>query len=276
MVKRIFIITIVLGLVIFFLPASIKYSITKYPRIVLLAPLNGINRFLSNIQLNKKEYQHFSELATKLSLENTRLKEQLLKTDQKPDLRKDDVISTEIIARDNEAGIRFFTIDKGSVENIKLNMPVLTADGLVGKVIEVTEYQSIIETALSPSLKISALDRRSRVVGVIEYSSLSNLRFKYTFAESNIQINDTIMTSGLGGIFPSGINIGIVKSVTTDPTRFFQYVDIKPIVNYNTIEQVFVLTSEFRPLQESATEIINEENLQNLKIRTPNNPRMRW
>lgn len=275
MVRRLVGIIIVLSLVIFFLPAKIKFAITKYPRIVFLAPLNGINNFFANVRLNKKELHRLADLSTRLSLENIQLKEELQKINTSPKVFNLDVIPATIIARDNESGVRFLTINQGSKKNIKVNMPVVTAQGLVGKILAISEYQSIVETALSPSLKIAARNKRSRVNGIIEYSNLSNLRFKYTFAESDMQIGDTIVSSGLGGIFPRGINIGIVNNVETDPTRFFQYVETKPIVNFNTLEQVFVVISQISPDEERVNKNLNWETLQNLKIRIPIDPRIR-
>jgi rod shape-determining protein MreC len=210
-----------------------------------------------------------------MSLENAQLKDELHKNNIANNLLNNEIIPATIIARDNESGIRFLTIDAGSKRNIKVDMPVLSTQGLVGKVIATTDYQSIVETALSPSLKISARDNRSRVVGVIEYSNLSSLRFKYTFAESDIQTGDTIISSGLGGIFPKGLNIGIVNSIRTDPAHFFQYVDIKPIINFNTLDRIFVLISEISSNEEQANENLNTETIHNLKIRVPINPRMR-
>lgn len=275
MAKRIFIIIIVIGVVVFFLPTSIKLQITKYPRIVLLLPLDGINNFVINLHSQRKEYHRLSELATKLTIENAQLKNQIIKNQLSNTINTFDLVQASIIARDNETGVRFFTINKSSHSNIKYNMPVLTAHGVVGKIIETNENQSIVETALSPGLKISAQDQRSRVVGVIEYSNFAKLRFKYAFAESDIQIGDTIISSGLGGIFPRGLNIGIVINVRIDPTRFFQYIEVKPTVNFNTLEEVFVLTSEIKPYDEMNSNILKQRNLQNLKIEIPITPRMR-
>jgi rod shape-determining protein MreC len=154
-------------------------------------------------------------------------------------------------------------------------MPALTAHGVVGKIIETNVTQSIIETALSPGLKISALDQRSRVNGIIEYSNLSNLRFKYAFAESDIQAGDTIITSGLGGIFPRGLNIGTVIKKQPDPTRFFQYVEVKPSVNFNTLDEIFILTNKITSYEESAPKTNKYEDLYNLKVQVPTTPRIR-
>lgn len=273
MVRYIFITIIIIGFVSFFLPRSIKLQATKYPRIILLMPIEEINKFLTNFQLQKREYHQLQELAIRLSLENIQMREKIQKTQEAPMLDDLSIIPAKIIARDNETGVRFLTINKSVRDNLQVNMPALTAQGVVGNVIETSNNQSIIETALSPGLKISGLDQRSRVNGIVEYADLSNLRFKYAFSESDIQSSDTIITSGLGSIFPRGLIIGIVTKVQPDPTRFFQYIEVKPIVNFNALDEVFILSSKILPFDETPRS--NRTNIQNLKIEVPTIPRIR-
>ncbi len=278
MAKRIFIVIVVIGLVLFFLPQKIKLVITKYPRFVLLYPLSGVTHMLSNLKTHQKDYQSLQELFAKLMVENAKLRDEIDKNQalaNNPVLANSDLVSANIIARDNETGVRFLTIDKSNHDNIRANMPVLNVAGVIGKIIETNDNQSIIETALSPSLKISALDLRSRVNGVIEYANLSNLRFKYAFSESDIAVGDTIITSGMGGIFPRGLIIGTVTKTLLDPTHFFQYVEVKPAVNFNTLEQVFIITSEITLYQEYTPKIDKYQNLYDLKVSVPTAPRTR-
>ncbi len=275
MAKRIFIITTVLSLVLFFLPTSFKILITRYPRIVLLLPLHGIEGFLRLVRVHEQEYRTLSEYATSLTLENARLIDEIRRQKFTASANYPQLVLAQIISRDHETGVRYLTLNKSVHDNVKVNMPVLTAYGMVGKIIESTENQSIVETALSPSLKISALNSRSQVVGVVEYSHFDKLRFKYAFDESDIQTNDTIVTSGIGGIFPRGINIGVVLKVDVDPTSFFQYVDVQPMVNFNTLEHIFVYTKEIAPFSESGASPRRWQNLYELKIETPTSPRIR-
>ncbi len=278
MAKRIFIFILALGFVIFFLPSKIKLPITKYPRFILLYPLNGINQVLSNLKTHRKDFQYLQELTTQLKIENAQLREKVFKNHEianSPVLVNSDLVSANIIARDNETGVKFLTIDKSNRNNLAINMPVINVNGVIGKIIETNNNQSIIETALSPGLKISALDQRSRVNGIIEYSDLSNLRFKYAFSESDIQIGDTISTSGLGGIFPRGLVIGIVMRTQLDPTHFFQYVEVKPSVNFNTIDQVFIITSKISLYEEYIPKASQYDDLYNLKAGIPMTPRIR-
>jgi len=272
MQRYIFISIAIVGLIFFFLPASLKLTATKYPRIVLLFPLESMNKFLVDISLHKKDYRYYQELATRLTLENNQLQESYRTVTDKPKIKNAELVSARIIARDNETGVRYLTIDKSIKDNIQVNMPVLVAQGVIGKIIETNQLYSIVETELSPFLKISAVNLRTQVVGVVEYSHLSVLRFKYAFSESDIQPGDTIITSGLGGIFPRGLLIGTVLKNEPDPTRYFQTVEIKPTVNINTLDEVFVLTNKISLYQELTPKM---NVLENLQIKVPTQPRIR-
>jgi len=266
MAKRIFLIITILGIILFFLPTSAKIFITKYPRIAFLFPLEGMNNLIRTLQSQKKESQILSELATKLIIENAQLKEKTEKNQFSKILRTPHLIQVDIIARDNETGLRFLTIDKGTDNHVKENMTALNPQGIIGKIVESTKNQSIIETVLSPGLKISGIDERSRVVGVIDYYNLANLKFKYAFAESDIKTGDTIVTSGLGGVFPRGLSIGIVVNVNIDATRFFQFVEVKPTVDFNTLEDIFILPSEAMTYND-----VNSENYKSIQTDTSQN-----
>ncbi|MCX8015599.1 MAG: rod shape-determining protein MreC [candidate division WOR-3 bacterium] len=272
--KKTLVITLILSLIISFLPASVKFAITKYPQIVFLFPVAKIKLLISYLQIQKKEFDELKQLASSLAIENALLQEKLLSCNNQLPTAKQ-LLKANIIARDDETGVQFFTIDKGSVDNIKVNMVVITAQGLVGRVVFTSEFYSIVETPLSPSFKVAACDKRSQVNGTIEYHSRSYIRFKYVFAESDVQVGDTIITSGLGGIFPYGINIGIVKNIQPDPTQYFQQIEIKPIVNFNAIFDVFIIMSEPATFEPFRPSISKPKALNSLKITVPIAPRIR-
>ncbi|MCS7258715.1 MAG: rod shape-determining protein MreC [candidate division WOR-3 bacterium] len=275
MAKKFFLIILSVGIILFFLPTKIKLTVSRYPILILMFPVNYLNNFISKIRVKTQELEKLSRLATEFMLENVRLKEELI------NLKQESIISTtqnlvwaKVIGRDQETFVRYLVINKGSAHKIKKDLPVITPYGLVGKVLDCNPLNAIVETALSPQLRISALNLRSNVVGVIEYDQNQLLRFKYSFAESDVLPGDTIITSGLGGIFPRGLKIGVVTKVTPDRTRFFQHVEVLPVNNFNTIEYVLVLLEEF------ASQKINvpqekAKKIQEIQIEIPTQPRIR-
>ncbi|MEO0092077.1 MAG: rod shape-determining protein MreC [candidate division WOR-3 bacterium] len=274
--NRILIITLIISLAITFLPAPLKLKITQYPRMIFLAPVELINKAIVNMRSLKKENERLLQLSTHLAIENSLLREKLLKY-QTSSVENINLISANIIARDPETFNRFLTIDKGMSDGIRVNQPVVTSDGLVGLIIDATDFQAIVETALSPGLKIAGQILRSRVVGVVECTNSQQMRFKYTAPESDIIVNDTVITSGLGGIFPKGINIGVVTHIAQDSTNFFQYVKLKPFVKFNKLEVVSILTKELGLSSEASKRQLKTpyQELQNLKIEVPSTPRFR-
>lgn len=275
MAKKLFVALLIIGLILFFLPQRIKLIIGRYPGFVLMLPIHYFNSIISNIKIKNQELEKLSLLASELMLENARLKEELsvLKQESITSHSKNLVVA-QVIGRDQETMVRYLVINKGSAHRIKKDLAVITPLGVVGKVLDCNPFNAIVETPLSPQLKISAINLRSKVIGVIEYAHHQLLRFKYTFAESDILVGDTIVTSGLGGTFPRGLKIGIVHNVTPDPTRFFQHVEVIPINNFNTLDNVLVL------LEEYPTEKINfprekTNKIQEIQIEIPAMPRIR-
>lgn len=284
--KKILLIILILSLILSLLPRSFKFALTKYPQLLLLFPVEKTRQLISYLHIQKKEFDELKQLAGLLAIENAFLQEKLLLTNAnakqdegqinlEQSLISKKLLKANIIARDEETGVQFFTINKGSYDNVKINMVAITAQGIVGRIIATSQFYSIIETPLSPRFKIAGCNKRSRVNGVIEYHNLSSLRFKYVFAESDIKVGDTIITSGLGGVFPYGLNIGIVKNTQPDPTQYFQYIEVKPIVDFNAIFDVHIILSEPSVFEQFKPAAGSRRDLNSLKISVPIAPRIR-
>ncbi|MEO0071944.1 MAG: rod shape-determining protein MreC [candidate division WOR-3 bacterium] len=273
--KKLFVAFLIIGLIMFFMPQRIKLIIGRYPGFILMWPIHYLNNIIGKIKVKNQELEKLNLLVSELTLENARLREELsaLKQESITNLSKNLVVA-QVIGRDQETMVRYLVINKGSTHRIKKDLPVITPLGIVGKVLDCNPFNAIVETALSPQLKISAINLRSKVVGVIEYDHRHLLRFKYAFAESDIVVGDTIVTSGLGGTFPRGLKIGVVRNIKPDPTKFFQYVEVTPTNNFTTLDNVLVL------LEELPTEKINlprakASKIQEVQIEIPATPRIR-
>ena len=132
----------------------------------------------------------------------------------------------QVIARDPDNLFYTFTVDKGSVDGIKRYDAVITPDGLAGIVTEVGLTYSKVTSILDELTPIGAVVSRTRDLGLLEGDSELReeglCRVNYLPSESSAAVGDTVETSGLGGVFPSGIVIGTVQEVlpgssTTSP-----------------------------------------------------------
>ena len=152
-----------------------------------------------------------------------------------------------IIARDANDPYGNFTIDKGTMDGIEPNEPVITATGLVGVTYEVAGTYTKVRTIMSSDSSVGDYCVRSKDRGVIE-GSYENARqgvcrMKYIDKDSDIEIGDIIATSGNSGIYPIDILVGTVTEVGIDDSGLSLYAIITPVVRADDITGVFVITS---------------------------------
>ncbi len=151
-----------------------------------------------------------------------------------------DLYPARVVVRDPSYILRSIAINAGSADNVVVNMPVINQDGLVGKVIQVLPHVSRVHLIKDPSCKTSVMIKRSRTIGILETDNGSNFFFKCQ-EHSNVQSGDTVLTSGLGGIYPKGLIAGIVSHIEIDNDPLFKIVYIQTAVNFDHLEEVFVI-----------------------------------
>lgn len=140
-----------------------------------------------------------------------------------------------------------FSINAGSVVGVSVGDPVVTADGLVGIVQEVGLTYSKVRTVLDPALKagasISRTDESGYTGGSLTLASDGLLRINYLERTSSVVSGDFVVTSGLGGVFPSGLLIGRVTTVAPDTDGMTLYGLVEPFVDIPNLKRVMVITS---------------------------------
>ena len=151
-----------------------------------------------------------------------------------------------VVMRDPANWWRTVQIDLGSRDGIQTNQPVLVADGLVGRVSSVSLTRSQVVLIGDPNCRISALvENPTHDTGIISASGpLDNSLVELTYLSSsaNLKPGQNVFTSGLGGVFPKGIPIGIVAE-DAQPVEFGLYTEarVKLSANLGALEQVWVL-----------------------------------
>lgn len=151
-----------------------------------------------------------------------------------------------LIARDSDDPYGGFTINKGSMSDIKKYDPVITDSGVIGYVTEVGLTSSKVTTVLNPKLTIGAIDNRSSdsgiVTGKLEFARKGRCCLKNLARSSAVAIGDYVSTSG-EGIFPAGLLIGSIEYIGTDSVNSSIYAEIEPFADISDIRDVMVITS---------------------------------
>ncbi len=170
-------------------------------------------------------------------LENKRLKD-LLIFKQKSALR---LIAARVIGRPADSWSSNVIIDKGKYNGIKPGMVVVNAKGLVGRVSESVDNTSKVLLINDPGLGISSIVQRSRQEGLVSGTLGTNLIMRYLPDDSDIFVNDLIVTSELSQIYPKGLLIGKVIKIGQELSGLNRYAIVKPAVDCSAIEEVFVI-----------------------------------
>lgn len=140
-----------------------------------------------------------------------------------------------------------FTIDKGSADGILVNCPVVTAEGLVGITVEVSEHVSTVRTILSPDLSVAAVASSSNAdQGIIEGNVLSSengqTKLIHVPKKNKLKRGDLMITAGNSGLFPKDYPIGTILEIGFDSNGLSVCADIQPCVDVNRLTSVIVIT----------------------------------
>jgi rod shape-determining protein MreC len=212
-----------------------------------IAWINSIENKINYFRDLEKDNQNLRKNLLELSLTNQRMKEQMLENLRLKKLLNFQeespytFISASVIGLGQEQSIRSLILNVGKHDSVQKNYTVLTPNGLVGKVLKVEPHQSIIQILMDPNSLVSARLQRSREIGVMAWSGNLWLDFNYIPKDVIVEPGEAVLTSGLSRIYPAGLKIGVVAEVQDNEYELFKKIKIKPAVNFNQLEDVFVL-----------------------------------
>jgi rod shape-determining protein MreC len=152
-------------------------------------------------------------------------------------------VPARIIGRNVSNWYRAIVIDKGQQDGIAPEMGVITEAGVVGRIIRVNPRTSVVLLLSDPNVAITGMVQKSRDEGIIQGTPQGGVHMKYLPPLSSVQTGDSVVTSGLTGDFPRGLQIGYIQNITKADTDLFQSGDIIPKVDFAKLEGVLVITS---------------------------------
>jgi len=151
----------------------------------------------------------------------------------------------EVIAREWGGWVRSLTINRGRGDDVKRLTAVISPDGLVGRVVEVRLGASIVQVLTDPSSTVGAHALRTRTPGIVEGEPRGTIRFKYMARDgAGLAIDDVVVTSGLGGVFPRGVPIGRVRAIDDRGSALFHYALLAPMVDFARVDDVLLVAGE--------------------------------
>jgi len=238
------------------LPEQIVKDVVGFGQSFFSKPAHYITGVIGNIDGILNTYEENKALKVRLSeyaasqaelievrAENDRLLEII---DKKEDLSDYESIQATVISRNPDQWEEKIIIDKGSAHGIEKNMAVVTATGLIGKVILVTNTTSTIELLSSENHDFrvsSVVPGEEPVFGLIEgYDRVrGELLMKRIDSSFDLTVGSKVISSGLGGIFPKGLLIGEITEVSTDDHGLTKLAYIRPAAQFSMLSHVIVV-----------------------------------
>ncbi len=201
---------------------------------------------VENKALREQIAQYKNDLSTmeELRQENERLKTLLVYKEDQVDFT---TVTARVTGRDSSNYFSIFTINRGVLDGVQKDMPVITEDGLVGRIIETGANWSKVMSIIDYDSGVAAIVELTRDNGVVQGTTLTNtsdplLEMAYLPFDADILPGYRVITSGLGGVYPKGLIIGDTVEITRTGENSDEVAYVKPAVDFLHLEEVMVIT----------------------------------
>jgi rod shape-determining protein MreC len=151
-------------------------------------------------------------------------------------------VAARVIGFDPSNWVRGITLNKGTDHGVQVGMPVIEGRGIVGQVTAAGPKTSKVILMIDHSSSVDALVQSSRARGIVEGSGSQKAILRYVVREEKVEVGDRVITSGMDGVYPKGMLLGKVVAVRNQTKGMFQQVEILPGVDFQQLEDVFVVT----------------------------------
>lgn len=155
--------------------------------------------------------------------------------------------AAQVIGRDPSPFMHYIIINAGSNDGIRRGMPVVTHQGLVGRVEAVIDNAARVQLITDPNSSVNVRLQNSRTEAVLIGSVTADLYLDMIPQDAQVIVGDLVLTSGLGGVFPPNIPVGQVLDVRKREAELFQQATLKPTVDFNQLSIVLVILN-FTPV----------------------------
>ncbi len=226
----------------------------NYPLKILERGVSAAARGLKNFYMdyiligcNADEHRRLTERIKKLEQEknqcieaqheNERLRALLELKPQRPDY----VTSAEVFARDPTNWFHILWINKGRADHISKDMVAVTTSGIVGRIFRVFNDRAAILLITDVNSSVAARIQSSRAEGILEGSGNGKCYLRYVPQDAQVEVDDVVVTSGLDGVFPEGLEIGFVTDAGKKDGEFFQAIEVEPAGYLRNLEEVSIL-----------------------------------
>ena len=140
-------------------------------------------------------------------------------------------LAASVIGEDGAPWFKTLVIDRGAADGLQEGMPVIAVDGIIGRLVKVAANSSRLLLLTDHASGIAAVVQRSRARGVVKGTGDGRCSLEFSLRDEDVKVGDVVVTSGVGGGFPKGLNLGEVTMVKKGAYGIFQTVEVHPAVN---------------------------------------------
>ncbi len=191
-----------------------------------------LKRQVSDLELLLQQQQALARRGAEL--------EELLELRQSTSLR---TMAASVIAADTTGGFQFVTVDRGSQDGLHQNMAVISARGVVGRIVDQQPslFTAKVQLLIDRTAGAGAVVERSNAGGVVVgQEGDPPLRMDFVSNLADVKVGDRVVTSGLDGIYPRGFAIGVVEKVSNG-NKLYKDITIRPVVDFSALQSVLVV-----------------------------------
>ncbi len=204
---------------------------------------NSIKNFQDKRDLLQENYHLRKKLADS-SLKLFNLQNYINKTKKisKINLRSNfDYIIAEVVGKGSVFYDNTLIIDKGKADGVKTNYPVIDFKGIIGKIISVGYDYSVVLPYSNSSFGLSVMLKKNNQQGILKSDAVGNVFVDYLDLNAEVSVGDTIVTSNLSEIFPTGFLVGRVKKIKISKDRMHKVADLEMFNNAGAVTTVIIL-----------------------------------
>jgi len=156
-------------------------------------------------------------------------------------------VAARVIDRNRSSLFKTLLINKGTADGLRVGLAVLSDQGVVGRIIEISWHASRVLLLIDGNSNIDGLIQRSRAQGILQGAGSAGCSLKYISRAEEVLAGDVVISSGLSGVFPKGLLLGVVTGASRKEGGLFQKIDVAPAVDFEKLEEVLALTTDMKP-----------------------------
>ena len=224
-------------------------SPVRYLGATLSMPFQGLGNVVTNLTADQQTLSELKAENEQLRARNVELEEAAQSVErlqgllELQDVNNLQSTAAHIISGAGDSWSSTVTIDKGTTSGVSVGMPVTSASGIIGQIVECGPTTSTVRLITDESSSVSAMLQTSRLQGMLDGTVGDQLRLSLIPTDGEVSVGDVVVTSGLGGVFPKGLPLGEVTSVENSPGASYLSIVVEPYAHAENNEEVLVITS---------------------------------